>query len=304
MRELETGKVPAVGAGVRGATAADYLALTKPGLTTMSVCTAAGGAYLASGGHPAPLLLLNLVAGTFLVGAGAGALNQWIERRTDGLMKRTERRPLPSGKISPLEGCVLGLSCAVGGVVYLAAATTASAAILAAVTLFVYLALYTPLKQVTHLSTAVGGIPGALPPLIGWMATGRGFTLEAYLLFLFLFLWQMPHFLSLAWIYRRDYAAGGYRLLPEYDATGAVTGRLVLLYSASLIPVTLSLALVGLMGWIFLAGGLLAGAWFFTVGVRFAREITNANARKLFLASLLYLSVILALMLLDRMLSG
>jgi len=298
----ETGKTPAVRTGTRGATVADYLALTKPGLTTMSVCTAAGGAYLAAGGHPAPLLLLNLVAGTFLVGAGAGALNQWIERRTDGLMKRTERRPLPSGKISPLEGLVLGLLCGVGGVAYLALTTTMFAAILAAITLFVYLALYTPLKRVTHLSTAVGGIPGALPPLIGWVATGRGFSLEAYLLFLFLFLWQMPHFLSLAWIYRRDYAAGGYRFLPEYDATGTVTGRLILLYSAALIPVTLSFVLVGLMGWVFLIGGLLAGGWFFTVGMKFAREITNANARKSFLASLLYLSVILALMLMDRML--
>jgi len=300
MIRAETGKARAVNAVVREASAAEYFALMKPGLTTMSVCTAAGGAYLGAGGHPAALLLVNLILGTFLVGAGAGALNQWIEWRTDALMKRTEQRPIPSGVLTPLRGFVAGMLCAAGGVVWLFRTTTPLAGILALVTLAVYLALYTPLKRVTHLSTAVGGIPGALPPVIGWVAVGRGFSLEAYLLFLFLFMWQMPHFLSLAWMYRHDYARGGYRLLPEFDASGGVTGRLTLLYCAALTPVALSLSLAGLMGWIFFGGALIAGGTFVAVAYRFAREITNHNARRVFVTSLIYLSVILALMLIDR----
>ena len=304
MIEVETGRTPAVDVAVREASVAEYVALMKPGLTTMSVCTAAGGAYLGADGHPAAMLLVNLVLGTFFVGAGAGALNQVIERRTDALMKRTEQRPIPSGVLTPLQGLVMGMLCAIGGVAYLFLTTTALAGMLALVVLVVYLAMYTPLKRVTHLSTAVGGIPGALPPVIGWVAAGRGFSLEAYLLFLFLFMWQMPHFLSLAWMYRRDYARGGYRLLPEYDASGGVTGRLTVMYAAALTPAALSLSLVGLMGWIFFGGALLAGVLFFAVAYRFARDITNDNARRVFVASLIYLSVILALMLIDRVVLG
>jgi heme o synthase len=304
MMEVGTGKTSASDHLVREASVAEYAALMKPGLTTMSVCTAAGGAYLGADGHPAALLLAHLVLGTFLVGAGAGALNQWIERRTDALMKRTEQRPIPSGVLTPLQGFVTGMLCAAGGVSYLFLTTTALAGILALVTLVVYLALYTPLKRVTHLSTAVGGIPGALPPVIGWVAVGRGLSLEAYLLFLFLFMWQMPHFLSLAWMYRRDYSRGGYRLLPSFDASGGVTGRLTVLYSAALTPVAVSLAFVGLMGWIFLVGALIAGGAFFVMAYRFAREISNENARRVFITSLIYLTVILALMLMDRVLLG
>jgi heme o synthase len=285
---------------LRSGVLSGYLALTKPGLTTLSVCTAVGGAYLAPGGLPSALLILNLVVGTFLVGAGAGALNQLIERRTDALMKRTERRPVPSGEIAPLPALAFGSLCAVGGCGYLYALTTPAAGILAVATLLVYLAAYTPLKRVTHLSTAVGGIPGALPPLIGWVATGRGFCLESYLLFLFLFLWQMPHFLALAWMYRLDYERGGYRLLPLYDASGGVTGRLVVLYAAALIPVVVALTIVGLMGWVFLAGAVVVGGVFLAYAIRFARAITNDNARRLFLSSLVYLSVVMVLMLVDR----
>jgi len=301
---MESGKTRIVNAVVREASAAEYLALMKPGLTTMSVCTAAGGAYLGAGGHPSAMVLLSLILGTFLVGAGAGALNQWIERRTDALMKRTEQRPIPSGVLTPIQGFVAGMLCAASGIICLFLTTTPLAGMLALVTLFVYLALYTPLKRVTHLSTAIGGIPGALPPVIGWVAVGRVFSLEGYLLFLFLFMWQMPHFLSLAWMYRHDYARGGYRLLPQFDASGGVTGRLTLLYCAALTPVALSLSLAGLMGWIFFAGAVIAGGAFVAVAYRFAREISNDNARRVFVMSLIYLSVILALMLIDRVVLG
>lgn len=304
MKDGETGNLPAAPEASRAASAGDYLALTKPGLMTMSVCTAAGGAYLGSGGHPPPLTALHLIIGTMLVGAGAGALNQWIERDTDALMNRTAHRPLPSGVISPSLGLTIGLCCALAGVGYLFLATTPAAGILAIVTLCVYLLLYTPLKKVTHLSTAVGGIPGALPPVIGWAAVGRGFSLEAYLLFLFLFLWQMPHFLALAWMYRSDYARGGFRFLPQFDVSGRVTGRLMMLYTTALFPVTLSLVLVGLMGWVFLAGAAIAGVGFFVIASRFVREISDERARDIFLASLAYLSVLLCLMLIDRLALG
>lgn len=286
------------------ATAADYLALAKPGLTVMSAATAIGGAFLGAGGSPSPYLLLNLLLGTILVGTGAATLNQWLERKTDALMKRTERRPFPSGKVNSPSGVTAGLLCGLAGTFYLYNTTTPAAGIIAAAVLLVYLAAYTPLKRVHHLATAVGGIPGALPPVIGWVSAGRGFSIEAYLLFLVLFIWQMPHFLSLAWMYRRDYERGGYRLLPHYDATGAVTGRLVLLYTAALMPVTTALFVIGLMGWVFLLGSLAAGVGFLVVSLNYSRDITNDRARRVFLASLLYLSTILLLMLVDRALVG
>jgi heme o synthase len=284
----------------RGGVIAGFFTLTKPGLTTLSVSTAVGGAYLAADGHPSLLLILNLIAGTLLVGAGAAALNQLIERRTDALMKRTERRPIPSGEIGEIPALLFGLACSLGGSAILHFLTTPAAGFLAVVTLVVYLGVYTPLKRVTHLSTAIGGIPGALPPLIGWASMGRGFGIEAYILFLFLFFWQMPHFLALAWMYRHDYERGGYRLLPLFDHSGGITGRLVVLYSAALIPVTVALSITGLMGWVFFVGALAAGGWLLAVALRFSREVSNENARHLFFASLGYLSVMLALMLVDR----
>jgi heme o synthase len=285
-------------------TVADVLALTKPGLTALSAATALGGAYLGASGTPSAFLLMNLAVGTLLVGAGAGTLNQWIERNADALMKRTEQRPLPSGKVTPLSAAVIGTVCALGGSLHLYYTTTPLAGLLALVILVTYLTLYTPLKRRTHLATAVGGIPGALPPVIGWVSVGRGFTIEAYLLFLFLFIWQMPHFLALAWMYRRDYERGGYRLLPHYDGSGYVTSRMVLLYAAALIPVGVALSATGLMGWVFLGGSLVAGGLFLATAVRFCRAITNDNARHVFLASLFYLSSVLALMLADRLLVG
>jgi heme o synthase len=286
------------------AAAADYLALTKPGLTALSAATALGGAYLGAGRAPSPFLLLNLAIGTLLVGAGAGALNQWRERDADALMKRTEQRPIPSGRLSPLRAALIGTACAIGGILQLYYTTTPLAGLLAAVILVTYIGLYTPMKRVSHLATAVGGIPGALPPVIGWVSAGRGFTLEAYLLFLFLFIWQMPHFLALAWMYRRDYERGGYRLLPHYDATGGITARLILLYTAALMPAGVALSAIGMMGWVFLLGSVVTGGLFFAAAFRFWRSITNDNARRVFFGSLVYLSVILFLMLADRVALG
>ncbi len=283
---------------------AEYLfALTKPGLTVMSVCTAAGGAYLAGGSDASYSRILFTVIGTFLVGGGAVALNQFLERAHDARMKRTERRPLPAGHVSPSLALLLGLGMVSAGVIVLAATTNGLAAALAMITAVTYVAVYTPLKRFSHLATAVGGVPGALPPVIGWVAVRGAITIEAYILFLLLYLWQMPHFLSLAWMYREDYARGGYRLLPVFDHSGVTTSRLVVLYTAALIPASILLTASGMMGMVFLYGGILAGLGFLVPSFRFLRDRGVASARHVFMGSLLYLSVILILMVLDRIVS-
>jgi heme o synthase len=279
------------------------LALTKPGLTAMSVCTAAGGAFLAGGSDPSYSRILCTVLGTFLVGGGAVALNQFLERDFDARMKRTERRPLPAGHVSPLVALLLGLGMVSAGVIVLAATTTGLAAVLAIITAVTYVVVYTPLKRFSHFATAVGGVPGALPPVIGWVAVRGAITIEAYILFLLLYLWQMPHFLSLAWMYREDYARGGYRLLPVFDHSGATTSRLVVVYTAALIPASILLTASGMMGGLFLYGGILAGVVFLVPSVRFVRDRSAVSARRVFFASLFYLPVILILMVLDRLVS-
>jgi protoheme IX farnesyltransferase len=279
------------------------LALTKPGLTAMSVCTAAGGAYLAGGSDPSYSRILSTVLGTFLVGGGAVALNQFLERAYDARMKRTERRPLPAGHVSPPTALLLGLALVSAGVLVLAATTNGLAALLAIITVVTYVALYTPLKRFSHFATAVGGVPGALPPVIGWVAVRGTITIEAYILFLLLYLWQMPHFLSLAWMYREDYARGGYRLLPVFDHSGVTTSRLVVVYTAALIPASILLTASGMMGSLFLYGGILAGVVFLVPSTQFIRDRSTVAARRVFLASLLYLPVILVLMVLDRLAS-
>ena len=279
------------------------LALTKPGLTAMSVCTAAGGAYLAGGSDPSYSGILFIVVGTFLVGGGAVALNQFLERAYDARMKRTERRPLPAGHVSPLTALLLGLGLVLAGVLVLGATSNGLAAVLAIITVVTYVALYTPLKRFSHFATALGGVPGALPPVIGWVAVRGTITIEAYILFLLLYLWQIPHFLSLAWMYREDYARGGYRLLPVFDHSGVTTSRLVVVYTSALIPASILLTASGMMGSLFLYGGILAGIGFLVPSTQFVRDRSAVAARRVFLASLLYLPVILILMVLDRFVS-
>ncbi len=275
-------------------------ALTKPGLTSMSAGTAAAGVVLASYGTPDVTRFLATLGGTWLVGASAGALNQLLERTYDARMKRTEQRPLPSGLVGSHTALAVGLGAGFAGLLILAAWTTGLAALLAVITLVTYLGLYTPLKRHTHLATAVGGIPGALPPVIGWVAVTGTFSMEAYLLFLVLFLWQMPHFLALAWMYRVDYQRGGYRLLPALDSTGGVTSRLVLLYVLLLLPATTALALAGIVGTAFLILMLPSSLWFVAEGVKFVRETSNLRARRVFFASLAFIPSFLVAIVLDR----
>ncbi len=303
MQDLEKPTVitlDAIDSAGRRSRFADYVTLTKPELTFLSVVTAVGGFYLGVEGNVPLSTMFHTLFGTMLVGGGAGALNQFIERKYDAMMRRTENRPLPSGRLVPLEVLLFGLFIALLGVSELVLFTNTLAGVLAALTLVTYLFLYTPLKRITWMSTIVGGIPGALPPMIGWAAARNSLQAEAWILFGILFFWQMPHFFSLAWMYRKDYERAGYPMLSVLDEQGNRTSMQILLYLAGLIPVSLMLTIVGHLGWIYFVGAALAGAAFLYVGFELFETRTSVSARKLFFASLLYLPVLLAFMVIDK----
>jgi protoheme IX farnesyltransferase len=270
----------------------DYIALTKPELTLLSVVSAVGAAFMALHGSGYYLPIFHTFVGTLLAGAGAGVLNQYLERGHDAMMKRTADRPLPAGRLKPGDALAFGMFLSAGGVLYLTSTANILAGILAASTLVSYLLIYTPLKRRTPFATVIGGIPGALPPLIGWAAARGSLTTESFALFFILFFWQMPHFLALAWMYRKDYARAGYKMLPVLDESGIATSRQMLIYSIALIPASVLPTLVGLAGLVFFAGALIISAASLLVAVRFSLDRSNANARRLFSASLLYLPVL------------
>ena len=278
----------------------DLLTLTKPELTLLSVVTALGGAYLASATGSGLGVLLHTFLGTFLVGGGAGTLNQYAERNLDALMRRTENRPVPAGRVSQRVALLFGLALSIGGVAHLALFTQPLAAFLAVATLVSYLLLYTPLKRITPFATVVGGIPGALPPLIGWAAVTGDLTMGAWSLFFILFFWQMPHFLALGWMYRKDYARAQYRLLTVVDPSGEAASRQILIYTIALIPASLMPTMVGTLGLLYFVGALILSVTLLQVAIRLYRDRSNVTARKLFFGSLLYLSLLVGLMILDR----
>lgn len=268
---------------------ADYVALAKPELTLLSVLTATCGAFLAVGPLWPSSAILHTVIGTFLVGSGAGILNQFLEREYDSLMRRTAHRPLPAGRVRPLEAGGLGVLVAVAGVGELALFANLLAGSLALITLATYLFLYTPLKRLTALATAVGAIPGALPPVIGWVAVRGELSLESVALFAILFFWQMPHFLSLAWMYRADYARAGYRLLPVVDVNGERTAGYILGNTIALVVTSLIPFALGFMGLWYAALAVAFGTYFLLSSVTLLRTRSNAAARRMFVASLVYL---------------
>jgi protoheme IX farnesyltransferase len=285
---------PAVGR----ARVAGFVQLTKPRITVLVVLTTLVG-FLVAAPRPLPLLLLlHTLVGTALSAGAAGALNQWAERRADAEMRRTARRPLPSGRLTPREALVFGVVLTAGGTAYLALTTNALASALAALTVGSYLLLYTPLKRVTSLATIVGAVPGALPPMIGWAAARGRLGVEAWVLFGIVFLWQMPHFLALAQLYRADYARAGFRMLTVEDASGASAGRQALLYALALVPVSLLPTPLGLAGRVYFAGALALGVAFLLGSAGMALDPANpAAARRLFRISLLYLPAVCALLL-------
>jgi len=277
------------------------VALTKPGLTAMSAGTSVAGGLLAARGWQDAGTLASLAFGTFLVGAGAIALNQYVERTFDGLMRRTIRRPLPAGALAPAHALAFGLALVIVGLFVLAIFTNPLATGLAALTVATYLLVYTPLKRKTHLATAVGGIPGAIPPVIGWVALTGSISIEAYILFLVLYLWQIPHSLALGWLFREDYRRAGYRLLPSLDPTGKATGRVVILFSIALLPASVLPYVIGIAGIPFLVGILLVGSAFTALSARFARNVSDREARAVFVSSLIYVPAFYGLMWVDRL---
>jgi protoheme IX farnesyltransferase len=276
--------------------AADFLALTKPRLNLLVVASTAAGFYLGAD-RLDPALLAATVLGTALVAGGAAAINEIFERDTDGLMRRTRKRPLPSGRLRPAAAAWFALALPVGGLVLLGFAANWLAAGVAAVTLSSYAFVYTPLKRRTPLATLVGGVPGALPPMIGWAAATGSLSVEAWVLFAIVFLWQMPHFLGMAWMCRDEYAQAGLPMLPVVDPSGRTTAGMVVLYASVLVPVSLAPTLVGLTGRVYFAGALVLGVAFLALGIQFARQRTDARARRLFLGSITYLPLLWGLML-------
>jgi protoheme IX farnesyltransferase len=281
---------------------ADYVELTKPRIAVLVLFTVAAGGCLAGLHDGDGVVLFHTVCAIALVAAGASALNQLLERQTDALMRRTENRPLPAGRLYPWEVLVFGLTLGVGGLVYLAAAVRQPLAVLLTVFTFVsYVWLYTPLKRVTPLNTLVGAVPGALPPVIGWTALRGSLGAEAVVVFLILFLWQLPHFLAIAWIYRTDYARAGLRMLPVVDPTGISTGRNMVGFCLALIVISFAPLVVAQAGPVYLAGAAVLGGVFLGSTLRFVRDRSVAQARRVLRTSLLYLPLLLALLLLDGM---
>jgi heme o synthase len=281
--------------------AADYVELLKPRITLMVMLTAMVGFVMGTRGAIDFSALATVLAGTGLVAAGASTLNMVLERRTDGLMRRTQNRPLPAGRLRPVEALAWGALLTVCGIAFLAWRSGSLPAVVALVTRASYLFLYTPLKTRTSLSTVVGALPGALPPVIGWAAARGRIDAGAFVLFAILFLWQIPHFLAIAWIYREDYARGGLPMLPVVDPAGLVTGRQAVANTLALTIVSLAPAFGGMAGSIYLVGAVALGVMFTAAAVRAAVTRTPAAARALFLASLAYLSILCTLLIADRM---
>ncbi|MBM3214795.1 protoheme IX farnesyltransferase [Candidatus Poribacteria bacterium] len=280
--------------------ASDFIELTKPRITFLVSVTALVGYWVGSGASIDWTALAHLLIGTALSASGGSALNQYIEREHDAKMRRTMSRPIPTGRILPSEALWFGTGLTVVGCAHLWVFTNALTALLALATVVSYIGLYTPSKRVTSLSTVIGAIPGALPPLGGWAAARGTLHAEAFVLFSIVFLWQVPHFLAIAWMFREDYAHGGFPVLPVLDTNGTVTGRQIALATLALVPISLAPSVMGFAGVVYFVGALVLGAAFLGVGVRLAVRRTVPEARRLLLASVAYLPLLFGLLMLDR----
>jgi protoheme IX farnesyltransferase len=280
--------------------ALDFLALTKPRVVAMVLVTTCVGFYLGTSGTTDYLLLLRTLVGTALAAGGTLALNQFLERDVDAKMERTRLRPLPDGRLRAGEAFIFGLVVTLVGVFYLSLTVSVLSGVVTAAISVIYLGLYTPLKRVTPLCSVVGAVPGALPPVTGWVAAHNEFGVPAWILFAILFLWQMPHSLAIACLYREDYARAGIRLLPIVEPDGKSTGRQTVINCLALLPVGLLPTLLGLSGPVYFVAALVFGMAFLGCGISFAVSRTAPAARQLLLASLLYLPAVLIAMALDK----
>jgi protoheme IX farnesyltransferase len=279
----------------------DLVLLTKVRLNALVVATTAGGYYMAAPHTIDGAALAMTCLGTALVASGAAAINQVYERGIDRLMNRTKDRPVAGGRMSPAEGLTIAGVLAGAGVLVLWLTSTPAAALLALTTLLTYVLVYTPLKRHTSLATVVGAVPGALPPLIGWVAAGGVLSAPApWSLFLLMFLWQLPHFLAIAWLYREDYARAGMPMLPVVDVNGALTGRQAALWAATLVPVSVLPFLLGMTTAVYGIAALVLGLGMFALAARFMWTRSNDNARRLFFGSITYLPLLWLVMALAR----
>ena len=274
--------------------------LVKARLTLLVLLTAMVGFYAGSHGRVDYLLLCHTLFGTALLASGASALNQWIERDLDALMSRTQDRPLPSGRLRPRTVLVFGIACSVIGIGYLGWVVNPLSGLLGTATLFLYVAVYTPLKRVTSLNTVIGAIPGAIPPVLGWAAASGEISGGGWALFAIQFFWQIPHFLAISWLYREDYARAGFKMLAVTDTDGGQTGHQAVSHALGLLAVSLCPFVFGVAGPVYLMGALVLGVLFLWFSVRFARGLRRENARLLFLVSIIYLPLVLGLIVMDK----
>jgi protoheme IX farnesyltransferase len=278
-----------------------FAELVKARLTTLVLLTTLVGFYVGERGAMNFALMFNTLAATALVAAGASALNQLLEREYDAKMRRTQNRPLPSGRLQPTTVAIFGGVTSVAGLVYLALAVNLLTSVLGAVTLVSYLFIYTPLKRVTWLNTVVGAVPGALPPLMGWTAARGELSGEGWALFAILFFWQLPHFFAIAWMYRDEYAKAGFKMLSNVDANGKRTAEQSVSNTLALLAVSLCPFVFKMAGTTYLVGAIILGAGFLWCAIQFSRQLTLARAKQLFFASIIYLPLLLALMVWDKL---
>jgi protoheme IX farnesyltransferase len=280
---------------------ADYCALGKPRIAVMALLTVAAGFVLGSAGAWRPAALLSAVVGIGLVAIGSSAWNQWLERRIDGLMRRTAQRPLPAGRLAQTQALAFAMLTSVAGLAWLAVNTNAATCVLTALTLLVYAGLYTPLKRRVSFATVVGAIPGAMPPVLGWVAAGAGLDWSAFSLFALLFLWQFPHFLAISWLYQEDYQRAGLKMLPGGASWPRVTGLVAVAYALALVPLSLFPAYCGLAGGAYAVVALALSLAYLVLALGFMRGGSPASARRLLLGSLVYLPVVLAALVWDHL---
>ncbi|MGB7209948.1 MAG: heme o synthase [Pyrinomonadaceae bacterium] len=279
---------------------AAFVELTKPRIAFMLVLTSAAGFYIGTKGSFDAALFVNSMIGILLLAFGVSTLNQYIERDTDALMDRTAKRPIPTSRITANEALVFGiLQCAVSEI-YLYVLVNPLTAVLGLTVIVGYVFLYTPLKTRTSASTAIGAIPGAMPPLMGWTAAANEITIGAWALFALLFLWQFPHFLAIAWIYKEQYAKAGIKMLPVVEPDGRITARQIVLFAIMMVPISLAPFFLGFAGLIYLIGATILGVWFLFESVQTARAKTVERARRLLMVSVLYLPLIFGLLVIDH----
>ena len=278
----------------------DFVALAKPRLNVLVVASSLAGYVMGGGDTSNAVRVVFTVVGTALVAGGASAFNQVIERNPDSLMRRTRLRPVPDGRLQPGESLVFATALSVFGLLILAAGVNILSAAVALTTLLTYALIDTPLKRRSSFSTVVGAIPGALPPVIGWAAARDGLSLGAWVLFGIVFLWQLPHFLAIAWIYREDYARAGFPMLPVIEPDGRSTARHAVFYCAALLPVSLAPTLLGMTNTAYFVAALVLGLLFLGLTLKFARTRALVDARRLFFGSIIYLPILWILMIVLR----